>query len=82
MADAPKSCEEVLELLYPYIDGEVAGLLCAEIQSHLELCLDCFKRYDLERDIKAIVSRKCGEPIPDEIRDRLRSRLREALGKD
>lgn len=77
MDDAASDCREVLDRLYQYIDGEIAAVDCASIELHLRACEDCLHHADFERELKAIIKRKCSDRAPEEIIDRLRSRLRD-----
>ena len=80
MGHSETDCRAVIEKVFLYIDGEIAGAECAEIQTHLEICARCLHHYGFERDLKALVRRKCsGEPPPSDVGERLRARLRELL---
>lgn len=80
MANAQTDCRAVLERLYLYLDRELAEADCAEIDRHLDLCADCLRLVGFEREIKAIVGRKCRETqIPEGLAERLRARLSEIL---
>ncbi len=35
------NCQELLEQIYDYIDGELEAKLCAELEQHLTGCNDC-----------------------------------------
>lgn len=35
------ACKDILKNLSAYIDGELEGVLCAEIEAHIEGCADC-----------------------------------------
>lgn len=35
------NCQEIMEQLNAYIDGELEPNLCAYLESHLESCTDC-----------------------------------------
>ena len=43
-------CEEILRDLYPYLDGELSESARAEIQGHLDDCLDCLHVYDFQAE--------------------------------
>jgi len=74
-------CRAVLERLYLYLDGEIAGEECLTIQVHLEECNGCLHRYGFERDFKELVHRKCSEgKMPETLAERLRANIRHALG--
>jgi len=78
---AETDCRAVLERLYLYLDGEIAGEECATIQIHLEECNGCLHRYGFERDFKELIHRKCSEgKMPETLAERLRANIRTALG--
>lgn len=76
MENAETDCREVLKRLYLYLDGEMAGAGCAEIERHLQACGYCLGQVDFERELKAVVRRKCGERLPQGMVERVRERLR------
>jgi mycothiol system anti-sigma-R factor len=61
-------CEKALENLYLFIDQEIDTASCAEIQTHIDECTTCLSEYDLERVVKALVSRSCSEVAPEPLR--------------
>lgn len=80
MENAETHCREALKRLYPYIDGEIAGLECMEVERHLAECGDCLQHFGFERELKELIRRKCsGEAVPDGLADRMRARLRDLL---
>ncbi|MBI4730334.1 MAG: mycothiol system anti-sigma-R factor [Acidobacteria bacterium] len=76
MEDAETDCRAALKRLYAYLDGEVAGEDCSEIEAHLARCRPCLDEADFERELKRVIRRKCGETLPDGLADRVRARLR------
>jgi anti-sigma factor (TIGR02949 family) len=76
MENSETDCRAVLTQLYLYLDGEIAGGECTQIEVHLERCQDCMQHAEFERAVKEIVRRKCGsEQLPDGFLDRLRGLL-------
>lgn len=77
MGESETDCRQVLERLFLYIDGEIAGADCGVIEAHLRLCEPCLQHVDFERAVKEFVRRRCAEGCdpPDGLADRLRSRL-------
>ena len=81
MANTETDCRAVLERLYLYLDGEIAGEECFAIEAHIEACLDCFQHFGYERSIKQLIHIKCREgAIPSGLADRIRAQIRAALG--
>ena len=68
--DGP-DCRQALENLYLFIDEEIDTASCSEIQSHIDECSECLSVYDLERVVKALVSRSCTEVAPEPLREKV-----------
>jgi mycothiol system anti-sigma-R factor len=65
-------CEQVLERVWGYLDGEIAEEAYLEIQAHVAECEGCGSKYDFQRRLFELVERKCKEgPIPSELKERL-----------
>ena len=64
-------CAKALASLYLFIDQEIDTASSSEIQAHIDECTDCLHIYDLERTVKALVSRSCSEVAPDVLRQRV-----------
>lgn len=64
-------CSEALSRMMWFIDNELDQADCAQIQSHLDECAPCLDRYNLERAVKTLVSKSCGETAPDGLRERI-----------
>ena len=80
MAYPETDCRTVLNRLYLYLDGEIAGEEGTVIQLHLEECFSCMHHYGFERDFKKLVHRKCAEGrIPEGMAERIKSNFRQAL---
>ena len=62
------NCEEALQNLYLFLDEEIDSASIDEIQAHIDSCSSCLTAYDLERVVKALVSRSCAEKAPEPLR--------------
>ncbi len=71
-----KDCAEVLGRVFDFIDNELDTADRSEIQHHLDECLPCLQKYDLERTVKALVARSCSEHAPETLRDKVLTRIR------
>ena len=73
-------CREVLAEVYLYLDLECGDDRRHLIRHHLDECSPCLREYGIEREVKALVARCCGnETAPTELRERLRVRLAELV---
>jgi mycothiol system anti-sigma-R factor len=71
------NCREVVNNLYLLMDGELAEDRCVELRRHIEACVDCLSRRDLEAAFKELVRRRCSEGVPEGLVNRLKQRLQE-----
>jgi len=79
------SCDEVLERVYEYIDGELDPSRVQEIKAHLDDCGPCLREYGLEEAVKAIVKRSCCDPAPIDLRAKVLAHIaaaREEINAD
>ena len=72
-------CRSFLARLYLYLDGEIDELSKADIDRHLELCTGCEQHLVFERDLKALVRRKCSEQPDAILIERLRVEIQRRL---
>ena len=69
-------CSVVLSEVYLYLDLECNDDRRLLIQKHLDDCSGCLREFGIEREVKQLVGRCCGdERAPRELRDRLRGKL-------
>jgi len=69
-------CSVVISEVYLYLDLECSEDRRSLIQKHLDECDGCLREYGIEHEVKALVSRCCGdEKAPVELRERLRVKL-------
>ena len=71
------NCEEALERLEAYLDGELPGADVAEIATHLSACYPCTDRATFEEQLRSIVRRDCVDNAPVSLVDRIRVHLSE-----
>jgi mycothiol system anti-sigma-R factor len=73
-------CREVLAEVYVYLDLECDDDRRMRIRDHLDECSPCLREYGIEREVKALVARCCGnETAPAALRERLRIQLAEMV---
>jgi mycothiol system anti-sigma-R factor len=69
-------CSEILQRVYVFIDDELEDASVEEIQHHLDECGPCLDQFDLERSVKRLVHRCCGdETAPEGLRERVLMRI-------
>jgi mycothiol system anti-sigma-R factor len=71
-------CVEVIRQVYLYLDEEIDDEHRVEVRQHLTECGPCLRQFDIEQEVKALVSRCCGgEVAPDSLKQKLRAKLAE-----
>jgi mycothiol system anti-sigma-R factor len=90
MSDEPtgvpeSECQEALDTLYHFLDGELTPERRLAIQHHLDQCSPCLEAFDFEAELKMVVSRRCRDQVPEALRIRVSLALQEAsrtFGRD
>jgi len=70
-------CNETIERLYHYLDGELTDERRAEIKDHLDECSPCLDAFDFEAELRSVVANRCKDHVPDALRQRVRDALLE-----
>jgi mycothiol system anti-sigma-R factor len=78
MARCGGGCEDALERLEAYLDGELPDTDVADIAAHLSDCYPCTDRATFEEQLRAIVRRDCVEQAPASLLDRIRAELEDS----
>ena len=71
-------CQDALQTLYHYLDGELTPERRAAIQRHLTQCAPCLHAFDFESELKAVVARSCRDQVPDSLRKRVADVIEQA----
>ena len=71
-------CREAIDTLYHFLDGELTLERRQEIVVHLHECAPCLDAFDFEAELKAVISRKCRDQVPEALRQRVYRALIEA----
>lgn len=65
-------CEQVLQMVWQFLDGEIDETRYVEIQVHVTACAECGPRYEFQRRLMDLIQQKCREgPVPVELKQRL-----------
>jgi mycothiol system anti-sigma-R factor len=78
-SDAGTDCEQVLEELYTYLDGELTDERRHLISHHLDDCNPCLEVFDFEAELRMVVQTRCQEQVPDQLRLRVEASLRQIV---
>jgi len=68
-------CNETIERLYHYLDGELTQERRVQIQRHLEECSPCLQAVGFEQELRVVIARRCTDRVPDELKERIKSAL-------
>jgi len=68
---AKHECEEALDRLFEYIDGELTPSELEHVAEHLKECPPCEAEHQLNEKIKTRVAATGGECAPDALRARI-----------
>lgn len=73
-------CSAVIADVWLLLDNECDQHARARLQSHLDGCTPCLEHYGIERQLKSLVSRKCGgDQAPRGLRERLTLEIRKTV---
>jgi mycothiol system anti-sigma-R factor len=66
-------CEQVLEQVWTYLDGEMTEVEYLEIRAHVSECEGCGDKYEFQRRLLALIEAKCreGVHVPGKLKQRL-----------
>lgn len=70
-------CDETIERLYFYLDGELTEQRRLEIKRHLDLCGPCVGAYGFEAELRKVIASRCKDHVPDALIERVAAALRE-----
>ena len=68
-------CEQALEELYTFLDGELTIERRSLIEHHLDDCNPCFEAFDFEAELRIVISHRCRDEVPEELRHRIADQL-------
>ena len=60
-------CQEAVRQLYVYLDGELTDERRLQIAVHLDECGPCADAAGFEAELRAVVSSRCKERVPDSL---------------
>jgi mycothiol system anti-sigma-R factor len=70
-------CDETIERLYFYLDGELTEERRVEIVRHLDMCGPCVDVFGFESELRKVIADRCRDHVPDALLDRVADALRE-----
>jgi anti-sigma factor (TIGR02949 family) len=69
-----KDCDQALQELEAYIDGELAVTDRRSVEDHLQGCSHCFERKEFRVQVRQVIRRKCRPVVelPPGLAERIR----------
>lgn len=64
-------CDQVIERLWEFVDGELDDRDCEAVQAHLDICARCFPEYDFRQAYRRFMSAAGNGSAPVEVRRRV-----------
>lgn len=69
--DESEDCVEFVDRIVYLVDNELDESDVVAVRVHIEDCRPCHERYDVQRTVKAVVARSCGEQAPATLRAKI-----------
>lgn len=69
-------CQELLDVLYEYVDSDGDCVAREELRRHVEECPHCLQALGLEQQVRQLLRSCCSQPAPQELRARITTQLR------
>ncbi len=70
-------CDKAIYRVYHYLDGELTVWRRWTITRHLDRCPPCAQGFDFEIELRQVVSAKCRDEVPSELRQRIAEAIAE-----
>jgi mycothiol system anti-sigma-R factor len=68
-------CNETIERLYWFLDGELTEERRIEIKVHLDECAPCLDAFDFESELRLLIASRCKDHVPESLRRRVHDAL-------
>jgi mycothiol system anti-sigma-R factor len=75
------NCDETIERLYFYLDGELTEERRVEITRHLDLCGPCVDAFGFEAELRKVIANRCKDHVPESLLDRVANLLKDEQAK-
>lgn len=69
-------CQDLLDVLYEYVDGGCDENLRHLLQYRVDACPSCVEQLGVEREVRELLRSRCVSSAPVELRTRITSQLR------
>lgn len=69
------NCEETIERLYHFLDGELTDEKRKAIERHLDECGPCVRAYGFEAELRQVIANRCRDHVPESLVERVHAAL-------
>lgn len=69
-------CQQALDRLYRFLDGQLDDERKSAIRSHLDSCGHCLEAFSFEAELKSVIARRAVSPVPQDLKERIAMQLR------
>lgn len=73
------NCDETIERLYFFLDGELTEERRDAIQRHLDSCSPCLNVLGFETELRRVIADRCHDYVPEDLRKRIADLLEHEL---
>jgi mycothiol system anti-sigma-R factor len=70
-------CEKAARRAHLYLDRELTVWRRFFVRRHLVRCPPCARAYEFEVEVRTVVSARCRDELPEDVRQRVLQRLRD-----
>jgi anti-sigma factor (TIGR02949 family) len=82
-APAMISCEDALQLVHEFIDGELEAVSTEQVKQHFDMCQRCYPHLQLESAFREALQRAArGTEAPADLRSKLTAMIAEERGDE
>jgi anti-sigma factor (TIGR02949 family) len=76
----PSDKPNCIEMLQSILDGDATHEQHQQFKQHMECCMPCYKKYNLEMTIKELLKTKCsGNGAPPELIDKIKNHINQNI---
>ena len=68
-------CNDALQELYEFLDGELTEDRRAHIHQHLTDCSPCLEAFDFQAELRLVIAHRCRDEVPPALKERIASAI-------
>lgn len=67
----PSDCDDLVDVLYEYVDGGCDETLRARLAAHVTSCPSCIEQLGIEQQVRELLRARCCDSAPTDLRGRI-----------